>query len=344
MTGLAHYEGLTGLALSQGMAITANSAGLPCLYSDVVTHRANAAPVKGFERFQDGEMALPEIVSAVELDLSSLEARLEMLFVESLTRWGRNQAQSLAPEAGVLITAPIAITRNQLGFLGLDTSKVVIQASSLTDGLDQWQEALTAHPDIEYWYWLAIDSRCVMNWLLRQPLLYAAQTHPEGPVAGEALVLTEWRLRCQEGPVLAFAAQAPEPNGVGALREPVSARQSLMSAAEPEVAQRPPQWAECLTNDDFSRANAAERYKTEVALWPNHEADPAFGPSEPLISWYAATGDVGLATLPLGLLLARQRLDYPLHERDWVGVMINDEASRHYWRLQRQGESAPMAD
>lgn len=163
-------------------------------------------------------------------------------------------------------------------------------------------------------------------------------------MAGEALVLTEWYRQGQTGPVLAFAGQAEEPNGDNALHATVTARHTLMTAAEPGIAQRPPQWAECITNDDLTQAKAAERYKTDVALWPEYEADPALGPSEPFISWYAMTGDLGLATLPLGLLLARQRLDHPLHHRDWVGVMVNEQADRHYWRLQRQGDTQPKAN
>lgn len=341
---LTHHKGLTGLALHQGMAVTANPAGISCLYSDVVTHRANAAPVPDFERYQQGEMALPEVVTAVDLDFRSLEARLEMLFIESLTRWDRIQAQSHASRSGLLITAPVSITTNQLGFLGLDGCKTVIQATDFANGLEQWQHTLQAYPDIERWYWLALDSHCVMDWLLQQPQLYAADTHPEGVLAGEALVLTEWHRYGPTGPVLTFAGHAEEPNGANALHAPVSARQALMTAAEPEVAQRSPQWAECLTNDDLTQAKGAERYKTEVALWPQYEAEPALGPSEPFISWYAMTGDIGLATLPLGLLLARQRLDHPLHHRDWVGVMVNEQADRHYWRLQRQGEPQPMAN
>ena len=329
------HQSLTGLSLNRGMAVTANPAGIACLYSDVVTHRANAAPVDGFERLQQGELAQPEVVTAVELDLSSLDARLESLLIKALTRWDRNRAIDLAPHSGLMVTAPVTLSKNQLGLLGLDACDTVIQADTLSNGLNLWQQALHAHPDIKRWYWLALDSHCVMDWLLQQPELYAADTHPEGVLAGEALVLTEWHRQEPTGPALAFAAQTDEPNGDNAQQAPVDARHTLISAAEPEVSNRPPQWAECLTNDDLGRARGSERYKTEVALWPEHETNPALGPSEPFISWYAMTGDVGLATLPLGLLLARERLDHPLHPRDWVGVMVSDRTERHYWRLQR---------
>lgn len=160
---LTLHQGLTGLSLYQGMAVTANPAGISCLYSDVVTHRANAAPVPDFERYQQGEVALPEVVSAVKLDFRSLEARLEMLFIDSLTRWDRNQAQNQAPQSGLFITAPVTISTNQLDFLGLDTCKTVVQATDLETGLGLWQQAMQANPEIDCWYWLALDSHCVMD-------------------------------------------------------------------------------------------------------------------------------------------------------------------------------------
>lgn len=340
---LAHQTDLIGLRLEHGVAVTANPAGVACLYSDVVTHRANATPVDGFERVQQGELAQPEVVTAVDLDLGSLDARLEMLLIDALNQWDRDRALELAPQSGVLVTAPVTLTTNQLGLLGLNASDIVIQTGTLSNGLNQWQQALKTHPDIDRWFWLALDSHCVMDWLLQQPELYAADTHPEGVLAGEALVLTEWHRQGSTGPALAYAAQADEPNSDDALQASVSARQALITDAEPDVTKRPPDWAECLTNDDLGRAKAAERYKTEVALWPEHEPQPALGPAEPFHSWYAMAGDVGLAALPLGLLLARERLKHPLYNRDWVGVMVSDQTDRHYWRLQKP-DHAPASD
>jgi len=340
---LSQHTGLCGLTLEHGIAVTANPAGIAFLYSDVATHRANAAPVEGFERVQQGEIARPEVVTAVDLDLSRLDARLDMLLIDALSQWDRNRALDLAPQAGLLVSAPVNLSANQLGVLGLKDCDTVIQTGTLSDGLNQWHNALEAHPEIDRWFWLALDSHCVMDWLLQQPELYAADTHPEGILAGEALVLTEWRRQAPSGPAVAFAAQLEEPNGENAMQASVSARPALITAAEPEASKRPPQWAECLTNDDFSQAKAAERYKTEVALWPTEEAQPALGPAEPFISWYAMTGDVGLAALPLGLLLARERLNHPLHTRDWVGVMVSDQTDRHYWRLQRRDDAPTLS-
>ncbi|GGX38639.1 hypothetical protein [Saccharospirillum salsuginis] len=338
------YTGLTGLTLERGIAVTANPAGIACLYSDVVTHRANAAPVDGFERVQKGEIARPEIVTAVDLDLSRLDARIEMLLIDALNQWDRDRALELAPRSGLLVTAPVTLSSHQLGMLGFKACDTVIQAGTLSNGLNQWQHALEANPEIDRWFWLSVDSHCVMDWLLQQPELYAADTHPEGVLAGEALVLTEWHRNEPIGPTVTFAAQSDELNGDNALQAPISARPDLITAAEAEVAKRSPQWAECLTNDSFSQAKAAERYKTEVALWPKAEPQPALGPAEPFISWYAMTGDIGLAALPLGLLLARERLNHPLHERDWVGVMISDQTDRYYWRLQRRDDAPTLAN
>ena len=323
------FETLTELALVDGQALTACGTDLAMLYADVATGYPATVALKEQTVVINGQAAIPSAAPVLDCDLNPFDLHIQLL-IDRATEW---LPELDLKDKGMLITSPEILTHVQLQQLGLREAAVTLQAPQLHAALGQWQNALQQHPRIEHWYWLSLDSRCYLQWLQQHSdQLFSVLDQPEGQIPGEAIVITHWQRGGTAGYPLSFAACQPAPR-----QEPGGAtRTTLLSAAEPEIKQRPPVWAEIISNDDLSRASAVEIYHSEAALWPEFDADLNRGPAEPVLSLYRTLGDIGLAALPLALLLARSRIHSPMQYQPSVGVMINDGQYRHYWRLTDQ--------
>ncbi len=341
---------LIGLVLAEGQLVTVSGCCPATLYADVVRQRAFAQAVPEYDTLVPHMPAAPFAAAAVKADWTNRAERLQGLIdryleqPEPLTL--QTTFQTSLAETGVIITSPEPLSDRQKAGLGLFESTVIVESNNLATALTLWRAERHLNPHLTQWLWLSLDSHCTHDWLESQEAPYSPEFNTEGTLPGEALVVTLWRAGHAPGPVVEYANhQTAIPDeeadrselvkGVFAARD---ARTALMAAADPTRSDRPPEWAECLTDDGFDEKGALIRYRTETAFWPKFKADPAMGPSEPFVSWSQTLGDIGLASLPVGLLLATHRQNHPMQPLDRVGVLVSDGDCHHFWQL-RQSEA-----
>ncbi|WP_428241090.1 hypothetical protein [Gynuella sp.] len=320
------FDTLTELTLIDGQALTAAGTDLAMLFADIATGYPATVSVDSQAVMANGQAIVPSAAPILDADFDDVNLH-NLLLLEKAAEW---LPDIDLKDHGLVITAPLTLTSDQLQMLGLDNASVTIQASELSAAMTQWQTALQQHPQIVQWYWLSIDSRCHSEWLQQYgQQVFSVLDQPEGRIPGEAMVLSHWQRHSSAGCKVSFAAAQKNPEedpGAGI-------RTALLTAADNDIQQHQPAWAEYLSNDDLSRATAAELYHTYTGLWPAFEPDHNRGPGEPFLSIYRTLGDIGMASLPLGLLLARQRLRTLMQPLTGVGILINDGHNRHYWRL-----------
>lgn len=324
-------EGFTQLTLTAGQCLTASGNDASYAFADAAAPNWKGQELPGMQVVNNGQPDLPQGHLAVKGPMVSQALRLQCLLEAGLAELDWPSLDG----AGVVLSTPDPM---EAMIPGLDRAATLVTTHTLEAVLAQWQAALSVHPDVERWVWIALDTRLYMDWLERNPL-YCSATRPEGIIPGEALVITEWSRSKDNGFQVGFAGHHLEPNSEQAMHKAVTARAELLRLADPEISQRQPGWGEYLTNDGPDQPIAVERYKAERALWPDYRRTDVFGPCEPSLSWVPATGDVGLATLPLGLVLARERLSHTLIPANRVGVLVNDGPRRHYWHLSRPTHS-----
>lgn len=318
-------DGFNQLTLTAGQCLTASGSDTAYAFADVATLNWKGLEIPGIQVVYNGQPDIPLGHQAVKGPMESQVLRLHTLLEAALAEldWPTFTG------TGVVLSSPEPMDAL---VPGLDSTAALITANTLETTLAQWQAALGRHPEVDRWVWIALDSRLYFDWL-ESHRLFCDKTQPEGRIPGEALVITEWSRSAGEGFQVTFAGHQAEPNGEEAMHKAVTARAALLRRAEPDIDERQPGWADTLTNDGPGQPIAVERYKAERTLWPDYRRTDVFGPCEPSLSWMPALGDVGLAALPLGLVLARERLRHPLMPASRVGVLVNEGPQRHYWHL-----------
>lgn len=232
----------------------------------------------------------------------------------------------------VFLTLPEPADDASLRFLPIQEAGALVQCHSEASTTAAMAQLQYERPELSRWVWLAADSRCTLPWLRQQTTLFS-EAFPNGPAAGEAMVVTEWDTvsKPNAAQLTAWALhEVPKghsPSKVAAIRTQVLRQAGVTEALPP--------WASIIGNDDFSKDQATEHYQTEVTLWPQYQADPLWGDRAPLISWAPVLGDLGLASVPFGLVMAAQRLRHPLHPLQQSHCLINSENARMVGRMEQ---------
>jgi len=335
MTALYQDNAFSDLTLTGYQWVTAAGCCPATVYAHVMDQKVFAQPVPGYETQVWGIPAVPVAASAIEADWQYQSDRLSALLDRYL-----DQPEPLTEPAsqtpyGLVVTSPEPVSDFQITELGFNPH-VRVESDCVITALALWQAERQQNPDIREWYWLSLDSFCSLEWLETQERPYCPELNPDGTLPGEALVLTRWSVDGGDGPRVGFSGVRLETRDRTSrlhIGPPKDARTDLMRTAEPTLGDRPPQWAECLTNDGFDEYSASVLHGTEMAFWPKHRPDPVQVPGEPLVGWSRTLGDVGLASLPLGLVLAARRLEHPMMPLDAVGVLVQEGYTHHHWRL-----------
>ncbi|TDO97399.1 hypothetical protein DFP79_2217 [Marinomonas balearica] len=233
---------------------------------------------------------------------------------------------SIDADAGLVISCQFEFPDTALDALSLSHVQHVIQATSLESTFERWEQSLT-DTGITKWYWLCLDSLCTKDWLNEnRSRMYSSQVQTDGLIAGEAIVLSEWKY-CPD----------QHQNGVDI---PETASCFFKGLEKWSASTKPEQLARftvldsktsdtpvyIVSNGDLSKDTYSTNYHMRKTWWPNlilsemgarQDANDLTGNKPispisgfPFISPYLTLGDCGMANLPLVMILAKSLLHY----------------------------------
>ena len=323
---LTHYQIITAAGQSPGQ-----------VFSDVLLRYSHAKKLEGITLLKGTEAITPS-TAMLEGNRNPHQSdyQLNDLLVAAV------QAQSLRLDANcaLFVTAPQSVNATFARLLAFEQAGQVWQCQSEQATFAAMQEA-QQHPALARWVWLALDSQCTTKWLYQQPTLFS-DPFPNGPIPGEALVVTEWHQQpADQAPRLSALVMGEEPAHNNQVHQRVETRARLLREVDEQLGEQSPPWNGIVTNDDLTPDMAAEAYKTEVDLWPTYNPEPLKGESSPFISFYPVVGDIGLAALPFALVMAAQRLQHPIKHSSTAYSAVANGRLRLVGRMDSVSSTSP---
>lgn len=300
---------LVGRYLTQYQVITAAGQSPGQVFTDILLRYCHAKKLNAMTLQKGTEVITP---SAAMLEGGRQPHQTTSQLSSLLLAAVQQQCLTLDQQCALFITAPQPIEGSIAQLLELNLAGQVWQCQNEQTTFEAMRQAAKQYSELTHWVWLALDSRCTVNWLMQQDTLFS-DPFPNGPIPGEALVVTQWQQQpANSAPQLSALAMAEEPAHGNQIYQKVETRAHLLRQVDENLTEQAPLWCSIMTNDDLSPEMAAEIYKTEADLWPTYQPEPLKGESSPFISSYPALGDLGLAALPLNLVMTAQRLQHPI--------------------------------
>ncbi|MCH8530900.1 MAG: hypothetical protein LAT65_08605 [Saccharospirillum sp.] len=323
---------LVGRYLTDYQMVTAAGSGPEQVFSDMLLRYSHVKKLNGIDLMK-GTEAITASAALVGASRDFKKTyRLSDLIVAALE--ASLPLPHLDESCALFVTTEAPLNTPLVSLLQFERAGQVWHCHSEPATFAAMQQAQQL-PVLTRWVWLALDSHCTMDWLFRQETLFS-DPFPNGPVPGEALVVTEWQQHPNDhAPRLTALDMAEEPAHGHQVHQKTETRARLLRQVDEHLAEQSPPWNGIITNDDISPAMAAEAYKTEVDLWPNYNPDPLKGEGSPFISSYPVLGDIGLATLPFSLVMAAQRLQHPIKQSDTAYAVVSAGRTRHVGRMDR---------
>lgn len=324
---LTHYQMITAAGQSPGQ-----------IFTDVLLRYCHAKKLDDVTLQKGTEVVTP---SAAMLEGNRQPHRTTDQLHALLVAAEQAQCLMLDAQCALFVTAPQPVKGTFADLLTFNLAGQVWQCQSEQATFEAMQQAAQQHPELTRWVWLALDSRCTIDWLMQQETLFS-DAFPNGPIPGEALVVTEWQQQpADQAPRLSALVMGEEPAHGNQVYQKVETRARLLRQADDQLSEQAPPWNGIVANDNLTPEMAAEVYKTEVDLWPTYNPEPLKGESSPFISFYPVLGDTGLAALPLALVMAAQRLQHPIKPCGTAYSVVANGRLRLVGRMDAVSSDAP---